>query len=134
MYDQGVTEAQTFVLVIRGFFVRSTVVFAVGGLPETMEGKTFGVHVHVNPCGTDPAAAGGHYANPNAAPDVPLHDKEVWLDVTIQRGGWGWSATPVDWRIQAGDANSVVMHGLPTNHETGVAGSRLLCTTVPFGG
>src|SRR5262249_21155340 len=45
-------------------------------------GTTFGAHLHVNPCGTDPTAstlgAGPHYQNPSQPQQ--LERPEIWLD------------------------------------------------------
>ncbi|WP_433327488.1 superoxide dismutase family protein [Spirillospora sp. CA-294931] len=103
------------------------------GFPAAAKGKTFGVHVHQKACGPKPADAGPHYQNPNAKPGTPLHDKEIWLDVTVGRDGEARSKTTVPWVVAKGDAGSVVVHAEPTDHHTGGAGDRLLCTTVPFG-
>jgi Cu-Zn family superoxide dismutase len=133
VYDEQVTGAKTAVLALSTRAGRTTVAFIVVGLPESTWGKTLGAHAHVNSCAADPAAAGGHYANPAATPDTPLHSKEIWLDVTVRQGGSALSVTTVDWLIRPGDANSVVLHAMPTNHDTGAAGARVLCTTVGFG-
>ena len=133
VYDQQVAGAKTVVLALSTRAGRTTVAFMVVGLPKSTWGKSLGAHAHVNSCAADPAAAGGHYANPAAAPDTPLHSKEIWLDVTVRPGGSALSVTTVDWLIRPGDANSVVLHAMPTNHDTGAAGARMLCTTVAFG-
>ncbi|WP_067482701.1 superoxide dismutase family protein [Actinomadura hibisca] len=112
---------------------RTTVRFAVSGFPDAAAGRRFGVHVHQNACGPKPADAGGHYQNPDARPDAPPRAKEVWLDVRVDRDGKGRARMVVPWRIAKGDAGSVVVHTRATDHHTGDAGDRLLCTTVPFG-
>ncbi len=102
----------------------------VTGLPP---GQTFGAHVHTGRCGTDPAASGGHYQH-STDTTVPLAHREVWLDVTSNEDGRGVASTTVPWTFAPGTAGSVVIHALPTNTTTGVAGARLACTTVAFGG
>lgn len=101
----------------------------VDGLPE---GRTFGAHVHVAPCGTDPLASGGHYQH-STDPAIPLADREIWLDVTADEDGHAVAWRTVPWEIAAGTAGSVVIHANPTNPTTGAAGPRLACTTVAFG-
>jgi superoxide dismutase, Cu-Zn family len=132
-YDTAYDKARTKVKVWSEYGM-TKVALDVAGLPESAVGKVFGVHVHENRCGPDPADAGQHYQDPDAAPGTPLHAKEIWLDVRVGPDGRGQSDTVVPWTIGAGQAGSVVLHALPTNHETGDAGDRLLCTTVPFGG
>ncbi|MEW2357232.1 superoxide dismutase family protein [Spirillospora sp. NPDC029432] len=112
---------------------RTTVRFKVAGMPKSAKGKRFGVHVHRHKCGPRPADAGPHYQNPNAKPGTPLRDKEIWLDVKVDRKGRGASTAVVPWKVEKGTAGSVVLHAKPTNPRTGDAGDRLLCTTVPFG-
>ena len=107
----------------------TTVRLMVNGLPP---GRTFGAHVHTGACGADPLASGGHYQHPTAAA-VPLAQKEVWLDVTSDSEGRGVATTTVPWSFAPGAAGSVVIHALPTNQQTGLAGARLACTTVAFG-
>lgn len=99
----------------------------VRGLPAA--NRTFGAHVHVAPCGSDPAASGGHYQHGTAA---TLAGREVWLDFTTNADGDGVGETDIPWLIAAGTAGSVVIHALPTN-ALGVAGPKLMCTDVPFG-
>jgi Cu-Zn family superoxide dismutase len=107
----------------------TTVRLMVDGLPT---GRTFGAHVHVAPCGTDPLASGGHYQH-STDPAIPLVDREIWLDVTADEDGHAVGTRSVPWVIAAGTAGSVVIHANPTNPTTGAAGARLTCTNVPFG-
>ncbi|WP_018658172.1 superoxide dismutase family protein [Actinomadura flavalba] len=110
-----------------------TVRLEVTGFPESAAGRRFGAHVHTGRCGEDPAASGPHYRNPALPEDVPLAAREIWLDLTIRADGSGSADTYVPWTIAQGAANSVVVHERGTDHHTGDAGARLLCTTVPFG-
>lgn len=107
----------------------SRVRLMVDGLPA---GRTFGAHVHTLPCGSLPAASGGHYQH-SSDTSIPLGQREVWLDVTAGADGHAATTTVVPWEIAAGTAGSVVLHALPTDPITGVAGGRLACTTVTFG-
>lgn len=97
-------------------------------------GTTFGAHVHVNPCGTNPSdatlGAGAHYQDANS--QVPLEDREIWLDFTVDAHGRGHAVATRHFRIAPPLARSVIIHALETDHETGVAGARLACTNVVF--
>jgi Cu-Zn family superoxide dismutase len=64
---------------------------------------------------------------------VPLEQREVWLDVTSDAQGRGVATTTVPWSFAPGTAGSVVIHALPTDPQTGLAGARLACTSVAFG-
>jgi superoxide dismutase, Cu-Zn family len=89
--------------------------------------------VHVKPCGRDPLASGGHYSDPEADPSVPLHEREIWLDFTVDENGNGHAKAKRRFAIAEGAASCIVIHAMPTNPDTGMAGARLACTTVPFG-
>ncbi|MGW7266473.1 superoxide dismutase family protein [Streptomyces sp. NPDC054842] len=97
-------------------------------------GHTYGVHVHRNPCGADPADAGGHYQHredpvqPSMDPDYANPGNEVWLDFTADGRGAGEALAEHDWGFRRGGASSVVVHDQP-----GMSGGRLACFTVPFG-
>jgi Cu-Zn family superoxide dismutase len=107
----------------------TTVRLMVNGLPP---GRTFGAHVHTRGCTDDPTASGGHYQH-SSDTAVPLAQREVWLDVTSDAQGRGVATTTVPWSFAPGTAGSVVIHALPTNPQTGLAGARLACTSVAFG-
>ena len=107
----------------------TTVRLMVNGLPP---GATYGAHVHTKPCGALATDSGGHYQH-STDPAVPLAEREVWLDITPDAQGMAVSSTTVPWEFAPGTAGSVVIHALPTNPTTGVAGARLACTTVTFG-
>ena len=94
---------------------------------EADAGRTFGAHVHVTPCGTDPLAAGGHYQHAGLDPTLPLVDREVWLDFTINAAGNGHAEAMRPWTVTGTANRSVIIHALPTNSGTGVAGPRLAC-------
>ncbi|MET9564020.1 superoxide dismutase family protein [Streptomyces tauricus] len=92
-------------------------------------GYAYGVHVHRDPCGADPAAAGGHYQHrPTTDPAGITPENEVWLDFTADDRGEGRASARHDWNFRRGEAASVVLHAEP-----GGAGARLACFTVPFG-
>lgn len=131
VYDQAYKDVKTEITVVRTD-TDTDVKLNASGFPKDAVGKTFGVHVHVSKCGPNPADAGPHYQNPDAKPDEPMHGKEIWLDVTVGEDGVGKAGSNVNWRVAAGAAGSLVIHAKPTNHDTGDAGARNVCTTVPF--
>ncbi len=96
-------------------------------------GRTVGAHVHQKACAADPAASGPHYANPAGDKNAALASREVWLDFTVDSLGRGIGVAVFDWKVKAGDANSVVIHAETTNAVTGGAGARILCTDLKLG-
>ena len=128
-YD-GVTSAVTAVSTADG---RTVVTLHLANLPEHTVGTTLGAHVHTSACGASPTASGPHYVNPDAPTGTALHDKEIWLDVEVNAAGSGRATAVADWLIDQGAARSVVVHANPTDHSTGAAGNRLLCTDVALG-
>ena len=107
------------------------VVFVVTGLDRAAAGTTFGAHVHVGPCIAGNGAAAGPHYNTGAGGD-PSPENEVWLDFTVRPGGVGYAYTVVPFEIAPGTAQSVVIHALPTEQGTGLAGARLACLPVKF--
>ncbi|BEL08850.1 hypothetical protein Q0Z83_070410 [Actinoplanes sichuanensis] len=108
-------------------------------------GRPYGAHLHTNPCGKDPAAAGPHYQNrldPAAGPGKPSTDpayansrNEVWLDLIADRNGVGRAVTAQDWTFDDRQARSLVLHAEHTHTapgEAGTAGARLACLTLPI--
>ncbi|QNS08926.1 superoxide dismutase family protein [Streptomyces xanthii] len=100
-----------------------TVRLAVEGLEP---GRAYGAHVHREPCGADPEAAGGHYRH-EEDPGRADAANEVWLDFTTDRAGDGRAVVHKAWGLRRGEADSVVLHDAP-----GGAGHRVACFTVPF--
>ncbi|WKU44625.1 superoxide dismutase family protein [Streptomyces sp. VNUA116] len=103
--------------------------------------RTFGAHVHTNPCGTRPEDSGGHYQQdrdpkqPSTDPAYANPRNEVWLDLTTDGRGDGSSSASVAWRFRPGEARSVVIHEHATERapgRAGMAGARLACVNVPF--
>lgn len=103
--------------------------------------RTFGVHVHTEPCGSTPDASGPHYQNfqdprqPSTDPVFANPYNEVWLDLATDGRGEGVEQARQYWRFRPGGARSVVLHehATATGHgEAGTAGDRLACFTVPF--
>ncbi len=106
-------------------------VFVVTGLDPEAAGSTLGAHVHVGPCvAGNGAAAGPHYNTGAGGPPSP--ENEVWLDFTILPGGVAYAYAVAPFEIAPGDAQSVVIHALPTEDGTGLAGARLACLPVKF--
>lgn len=109
-----------------------------GLLPDT----DYGAHAHVNPCGTTGAAAGPHFQydrdpiTPSTDPRYANPTNEIWLDLTTNAAGQGRAIAVVDWQFPTGrSAGSVILHIEHTHTGTtdsGVAGARLGCLTVPF--
>ena len=107
----------------------STHVLFVRGLDPDSAGTTFGAHVHIGPCvAGDGMAALGHYKSDDAP---PTPENEVWLDFTVLPGGYGVARSTVPFTIESGDAQSVVIHALPTA-PGGAAGARQACIPVQF--
>lgn len=88
-------------------------------------GQRFGAHVHQLACGSSATASGGHYQHAGAS--GTLEDIEIWLDVTVNDGGNGHAQATRPWALDESTPRSVVIHALPTNPDTGVAGARLAC-------
>lgn len=103
----------------------------VTGFDHDAVGNTYGAHVHVGTCVENTGgAAGGHY-NHDGGPATELN--EVWLDLTVRRGGIAETIAEVPFAIPAGAARSVVVHAQPTATDgSGFAGARLACLPVDF--
>ncbi|MFI6942990.1 superoxide dismutase family protein [Streptomyces sp. NPDC050418] len=130
-YDMELVPAGARIEVRQHTGKHGTVVkLRVGGLKADY---AYGAHVHQKPCGTDPAAAGGHYQNevdpvqPSKDPRYLNAENEIWLDFTTDKAGNGEAAARHGWNFRPGGAASVVLH-----REQGGAGDRLACFTVPF--
>ncbi len=118
---------------------RTITTLSVTGLaPNT----TYGSHAHVNPCGETGLAAGPHFqrvldpVSPSTDPVYANPANEIWLDFTTDSAGEGHAKSKVDWQF-APDRRprSVIIHATATNTgptNSGTAGARLACLTVPF--
>jgi Cu-Zn family superoxide dismutase len=94
--------------------------------------RTYGAHAHVGACTQAPAGAGGHWHFPDTDGSV-LEEREIWLDVTTDEQGYAKSVALRADSIPDGDRPmSVVVHALPTDPSSGLAGGRLACVTVAF--
>lgn len=110
----------------------TTFILVVVGLDPAAEGETFGTHVHSGPCVPGNGAAAGPHYNTEGPGGTPDAEHEVWLDFTVRPGVIAVSRADVPFVIPDGDAQSIVIHALPTEEGTGAAGARLACLPVEF--
>lgn len=115
---------------------------AVTGLQPS---RSYGAHLHTNPCGSTGAAAGPHYqhhpdpaasASPSSVnPSYANPHNEVWLDFTTDADGDATSATTQQWMFDTGRRpRSLVIHADTTKTaagQAGDAGARVACLTLP---
>jgi len=107
-------------------------ILIMGGLDREAAGTTLGAHIHVGPCVEgNGAAAGPHYNTTGGTLPADTHH-EVWLDFTIRSSGYAVSQVTVPFIIESGDAQSLVIHAMPTEEGTGLAGARWACLPVEF--
>ncbi|NSC21494.1 superoxide dismutase family protein [Streptomyces albus subsp. chlorinus] len=140
-YDRARVPAGAGIAVTRKATEKSTTVeLEVHGLPKN---RTYGAHVHTEPCGARPDDSGPHYQHvkdpvqPSTDPRYANPRNEVWLDFTTDAKGRGRAASHHDWTFRKGEAMSVVLHERRTSTEpghAGQAGARLACFTVPMNG
>lgn len=140
-YDRAEVPAGAGIGVIRRATGDGTTVrLEVDGL---LKNRTYGAHVHTEPCGARPAQAGPHYQNekdptqPSTDPRYANPRNEVWLDFTTDAQGRATAVSHHDWTFREGGARSVVLHDTRTRTEpghAGEAGDRLACFTVPLAG
>ncbi|WP_181449011.1 superoxide dismutase family protein [Nonomuraea aridisoli] len=93
--------------------------------------RRYGSHLHVNPCGKKPEAAGPHFQHHTGQINP---SSEVWLDLTTDAEGAGRSTSRNDWTLtQAKLPGSLVIHSDPTvtsGPKVGEAGARVACLTL----
>ena len=95
-------------------------------------GTVYGAHIHVGPCVDGNGGAAGPHYNTGGIPD---EETEVWLDFSVLPGGYGFASAHVDFVIDAGKAQSMVIHLEPTQDggaTPGAAGGRQACLPVNF--
>jgi len=109
----------------------TTVTLKVQGIDHAAAGTVLGAHVHSGVCVEGNGAAAGPHYNTTGGQDIS-DETEVWLDFTVQPNGTGSASATVPFTIPPGDAGSVVIHALHTNHVTGAAGARWACIPVAF--
>ena len=73
-----------------GAVLATSTVTVAGLLPN----RTYGVHLHVNPCGLKPEDAGPHYQHAHTHASA---DNEVWLDLTTDASGYATATATQDW-------------------------------------
>ncbi|WP_245225321.1 superoxide dismutase family protein [Streptomyces smyrnaeus] len=140
-YDRAKVPAGAHIMVARKATEhRTTVRLRVSGL---LPNRTYGAHVHTEPCGARPEDAGPHYQHrkdpeqPSTNPRYANPRNEVWLDFTTDGEGRGSAVSRHDWTFREGGAQSVVLHESRTRTEpghAGQAGARLACFSVPLSG
>lgn len=103
--------------------------------------RAYGAHVHMEPCGPNPADSGSHYQNvpdpvqPSVDPKYANPHNEIWLDFTTNAQGDGSSVSTVPWGFTDRHPKSVVLHISGTQHgpgQAGEAGKRIGCVNVDF--
>jgi Cu-Zn family superoxide dismutase len=117
----------------------TTVMLAVRGLERN---RVYGAHVHTQPCGEQPEAAGPHFqyspdpVQPSSDPTFANPQNELWLDLTTDETGAGSTESTVAWTFPPDRRpKSVVLHADPTSSqpgEAGAAGDRVACISVDF--
>ncbi|HLL64150.1 MAG TPA: superoxide dismutase [Micromonosporaceae bacterium] len=114
---------------------RTRTLLAVTGL---LPWRAYGAHLHVNPCGALPAAAGPHYqqvvdpVQPSTNPAFANAGNEVWLDLLTDARGSARSFSVNPWRYHT-PPRSLVLHASATaTHpgHAGTAGARVACLTL----
>ncbi|WP_433243132.1 superoxide dismutase family protein [Streptosporangium sp. CA-135522] len=108
--------------------VLATSTLTVEGL---LPNRTYGAHLHVNPCGIEPEDAGSHYQHAHAHASA---DNEVWLDFTTDAEGSATATAKQDWAFVPGRVpHSLVIHAKRTRKagaKAGTAGPRVACVTL----
>ncbi|GAA2643032.1 hypothetical protein GCM10010399_91310 [Dactylosporangium fulvum] len=107
--------------------------------------RRYGAHLHAEPCGKDPSAAGPHFQHhpdpkasrsPSTDPSYANPHNEAWLDFTTDASGRGEATAEQDWELTPDHRpNSLVIHADPTSTSpgsAGTAGSRVACLTITY--
>ncbi|MBO8184505.1 superoxide dismutase family protein [Streptomyces spirodelae] len=138
-YDRSKVPAGAGIMVARTATDHSTSVrLQVRGL---VPDRTYGAHVHTQPCGAKPDDSGPHYQHrkdpeqPSTDPRYANPHNEVWLDFTTDSRGRGEAVSRHHWTFREGEARSVVLHERGTSSEAGhagQAGARVACFSVPL--
>jgi Cu-Zn family superoxide dismutase len=103
--------------------------------------RSYGAHLHTQPCTAVPDQAGPHYQHmhdpvkPSVDPAYANPHNEIWLDFTADTTGAASATSAPDWVFPAGEpARSLVVHTQQTRTspgEAGTAGARVACLTLP---
>lgn len=129
VYDTALVPpgAEAQVTAESGAVLATSTVTVKGLLPK----RTYGVHLHVNPCGSKPEDAGPHYQHSHNHASA---ENEVWLDFTTDARGAATATATQDWAFAAERLpRSLVIHAEPTRSagtEAGTAGARVACVTL----
>jgi Cu-Zn family superoxide dismutase len=104
--------------------------------------RLYGAHVHMQPCGEKPDAAGPHFqytpdpVQPSVDPTFANPQNEIWLDLTTDDTGAGSTESTVAWSFPDDRRpKSVVLHSDHTSSDpggAGTAGDRVACISVGF--
>ncbi|WP_214323192.1 hypothetical protein [Nonomuraea sediminis] len=82
-----------------------------------LHNRAYGAHLHTEPCGADPQAAGPHFKRGT---------DEVWLDFRTLGNGTGHATTRHDWQLDPAHLpQSLVIHAAP-----GASAPRIACLTL----
>jgi Cu-Zn family superoxide dismutase len=129
VYDTALAPAGAAVEVL----AESGAVFATSTVKveHLLPNRTYGVHLHVNPCGLKPEDAGPHYQHAHTHASAK---NEVWLDFTTDALGAATATATQDWAFVPGRLpRSLVIHAEKTKTagaEAGMAGPRVACVTL----
>jgi Cu-Zn family superoxide dismutase len=108
------------------------------GVTGFLPNRTYGAHLHTNPCGVQPKDAGPHFQHTHT-PGAPAHVaanpvNEVWLDFTTDHKGDARSTARQPWALTSDRVpGSLVIHAEPTKKsgtKAGDAGARIACITL----
>ena len=120
-------------LALTGPHGTATTLIVNGLLPD----RDYGAHVHLNPCGPNPADAGPHYQDvvdpnqPSVDPAFANPHNEIWLDFHTDAHGNALALSTVAWSFTDRHAHSIMIHDHHT-HSDGTAGPRLACLNANF--
>ncbi|HTJ36231.1 MAG TPA: superoxide dismutase family protein [Dactylosporangium sp.] len=143
LYDASAATASAAAeLTMHSVGDRTKITLAVTGFNPK---HTYGAHLHVNPCGKDPKAAGGHFqhhpeptasSSPSNDPMYANPQNEAWLDFTTDDHGNGKAAAEQAWALTPQHRPySLVIHEEKTKTGPGVAGTaggRVACLTIKY--
>ena len=110
-------------------------------------GRSYGAHLHADPCTDKPAGAGPHYqqridpVQPSTDPRYANPRNEIWLDFTADAAGTGRASSAQRWHLDGSRPPwSMVLHAERTHTapgQAGTAGARVACLTrtavAPYG-
>jgi Cu-Zn family superoxide dismutase len=143
LYDtSAATASAAAVLNLDSVGAHTKVTLAVSGFKPN---RAYGAHLHVNPCGKDPKAAGGHFqhhpeatttSSPSNNPTYANPQNEVWLDFTTDADGNAKASADQPWTLTPQHRpHSLVIHSEKTKTEpgeTGTAGARVACLIITY--